>query len=101
MKPMKFADFQLLSREEKVRYVDQVIALSKGRFFTAITIKKDGTTRVFNAKSHVVHEDKGGLKFNPKDKGLRSVWDRNVKDWRFLNLQTIFYLKVNGKEYIK
>ncbi len=37
----------------------------------------------------------GGLKYNPESKGLLPVWDVNKKDYRMVNLNTLFELRCN------
>ena len=80
--------------------VEQIIKSSKGKFFSAIFIKKDGTLRTMNCRLGVKKYLKGGtLKFNPSNKGLVVVCDMQKKAYRMININTIQYLKIGRKEY--
>ena len=80
--------------------VVDIINSSKGKFFSAVFIKKDGTLRTMNCRLGVKKYLKGGeLRFSPSKKGLVVVFDRDKKEYRMININTTQSLKVNGKEY--
>jgi hypothetical protein len=78
----------------------QLIKDTKGKFFTVTFIKKDGTTRLMNARLGVKAYLRGGeLPYNPEDKGLIPVYDVKTKDYRMINVNTITNLKIGTTEY--
>lgn len=78
----------------------QMIKDTKGKFFTVTFIKKDGSTRVMNARLGVKAYLKGGeLPYNPESKGLIPVYDVKTGDYRMVNVNTITKLKVGNNEY--
>lgn len=77
-----------------------ILSNSKGKVFTVKFVKKDGSTRTMNARTDVKKYLKGGeLPYDPKLKKLLPVYDLKVKDYRMINLNTIFYIKMNNIEY--
>ena len=77
------------------------IARSGGTIFTACFVKKDNTTRVINCRTEVKKDLTGkGLKFDPLEKKLVSVYDLKKKSYRFINLDTIKYIKINKETLI-
>lgn len=78
----------------------QLIKDTKGKFFTVTFIKKDGTTRVMNARLGVKVYLKGGeLPYNPDEKGLIPVYDVKTGGYRMVNVNTIKNLKIGKNEY--
>jgi len=78
----------------------QLIKGTKGKFFTVTFIKKDGTTRVMNARLGVKAYLKGGeLPYDPEAKGLIPVFDIPKREYRMVNLNTIIKLKIGNNEY--
>jgi len=78
----------------------QLIRDTKGKFFTVTFIKKDGTTRVMNARLGVKRYLKGGeLPYDADEKGLIPVYDVKVGDYRMVNAATIKKLKIGNNEY--
>jgi len=78
----------------------QLIKDTKGKFFTVTFIKKDGTTRVMNARLGVKAYLKGGeLPYDPEAKGLIPVYDVKTKDYRMVNINTITDLKIGSNTY--
>ena len=79
----------------------QLIKGTKGKFFTVtFTKRKDGTTRVMNARLGVKAYLKGGdLPYDPDTKGLIPVYDMKNKGYRMINVNTISNLKIGGNEY--
>jgi len=65
----------------------QLIKNTNGKFFTATFIKKDGTTRVMNARLGVKAYLKGGeLPYDPESKGLIPVYSLDSKGYRMINM---------------
>lgn len=79
---------------------EQAVALikaTKGKVFTVVFTKKDGTTRVMNARLGVKAYLRGGeLPYDPTEKGLIPVFDMQKQDYRMVNINTIRELKVSG-----
>ncbi len=77
-----------------------LIKNTKGKFFTVTFIKKDGTTRVMNARLGVKAYLRGGnLPYDPEPKGLLPVFDVKTKDYRMININTITDLKIGNNIY--
>ena len=67
---------------------------SKGRIFVCRFIKKDGTLREMRARTGVTKEITGeGLRYNPRGKGIKPVWDIAKRSWRMVNYETMSYFK--------
>jgi hypothetical protein len=80
--------------------VEQLIKDTKGKFFTVTFIKKDGTTRVMNARLGVKAYLKGGdLPYDAASKGLIPVFDIPKRAYRMININTISDLKIGNNEY--
>ena len=78
----------------------ELIFNTKGKIFTVVFIKKDGTERTMNARLGVKKYLRGGsLRFNAAEMGLIPVYDIQVKGYRMVNSNTIKKLKIGGKEY--
>ena len=78
----------------------QLIKNTNGKFFTATFIKKDGTTRVMNARLGVKAYLKGGeLPYDPESKGLIPVFDVKTGDYRMININTLTNLKIGSNTY--
>jgi hypothetical protein len=78
----------------------QLIKDTKGKFFTVTFIKKDGPTRVMNARLGVKEYLKGGeLPYDPEAKGLIPVFDIPKREYRMVNVNTINKLKIGNNEY--
>lgn len=82
--------------------------MNSGKIFTAQFIKKDGSTRIINARTGVKKGNKGiGLSFDPIAKNLLPVVDLQLlkkvddinKAKRFINLSTIIWVQISGVKY--
>ena len=72
------------------------------RIFTVTFVKEDGSIRKMNAMRGVRKGVKGvGLKFNPSDKNLLSVYDMQKKGFRFVNLDDVISFTANKKHFTK
>lgn len=73
---------------------------TKGKFFTVVFIKKDGTSRTMNARLNVRKYLKGGeLTYNPYEMGYIPVYDMGAKGYRMVNTNTVKSLKIGNKTY--
>lgn len=88
---------KILSQNEALN----VLLETKGRIFTALFTKKDGTTRQMNCRLGVKKDLKGtGHKFTPIDKGLLNVFDIQKGAYRFINLKTLKAFTFKGETII-
>ena len=84
----------------KQSQVLDLIKNTNGKIFSATFTKKDGSEREMNCRTGVSKHLKGGqLKFDAKAKGLFSVYDLQVKNYRFINTKTVSKLKIDGTTY--
>jgi hypothetical protein len=73
----------------------------KGNFFRACFIKKDGTTREMTARFGVKKHLKGGeLTYTPADYNYIVVFDIEKKAYRTINMDSLIFLRYNGKEVL-
>lgn len=88
---------ETITRQQAVELVNS----SKGRFFTITFVKKDNTERRMTARTGVKKGVNGqGMKYNPSDYGMKSVYDMSKLDWRMINFKTATRLKINKKDYV-
>jgi hypothetical protein len=81
--------------------INDIIDLLGNKIFTVTFIKKDGSTRIMNARRGVKKGVKGvGLNYNPIEKELISVYDMQKQAFRMINAKTITQIKANKKTYI-
>ena len=82
--------------------VEKVIdGIRRGRIFTAIFTKKDGTERMMNCRKEVKKDQVGGeLKYDPTKHGLVSVFDMQLGQYRMVNVNTVTEIRANKKRYI-
>ena len=77
---------------------------SKGKFVSVGFVKKNGDDRKLNGRLGV-HNSKHaplkgvGLAYNPDDYYLVGIFDVQAKDYRMVNLETLYQLKVDGETY--
>lgn len=70
------------------------------KIFTVEFIKKNGESRIMNARLGVKKYLKGGeIAYNPIDRGYLPVYDMQKKDYRMININSIQRLKFEGIEY--
>ena len=85
-----------IDRDTAKKYIYE----SNGKIFSAVFTKKNGEKRLMNCRTKVYRYVKGkGLPFKPQDKGLMTVFDLQKGEYRFINLNTLKELKINGEEY--
>ena len=74
---------------------------NKGKIFSVRFVKKDGTTRFMRCETGVTANLKGGeLPYDPTSKGLKPVFDLACKDYRMVNLNTVYEVTFKGKVYL-
>jgi hypothetical protein len=74
---------------------------TKGQIFTASFIKKNGSYRDMNCRLGVVKERTGkGMSYKPLQRLLLPVFDMQKKEYRMINLNTVYYLVIGGIKYI-
>lgn len=79
----------------------ELVNSSKGRFFTITFIKKDKSERRMTARTGVKKGVNGqGMKYNPSDYGMKSVYDMAKLEWRMINFKTATRLKIGKKDYV-
>ena len=70
------------------------------KFFTVTFTKKNGDERVLNGRRGVQKYVNGeGMKYNPSDYELLTVYDVQAKGYRMINGDTISHLRIDGVEY--
>jgi hypothetical protein len=73
--------------EEQVR---EAVRAAKGKIFSVLFVKKDGTLRKMVCRTGVTKHLKGGeLPYDPIEKGLLGVFDMAKQEYRMINLRTI------------
>jgi len=79
----------------------ELIKESKGLIFAATFTKKDGTSRLMNARLKK-YISKTGRKapYKAEDFNLIPIYDMKSKGWRSLNLNTLLTLSINKTKYI-
>ena len=91
----------IISQNMWVENLQQEIENTKGRFFSAVFEKKDGTIRKMVCRTGVSKGVSGaGLKYNARERGNVIVWDVKVKDFRTIPLRRLIDLQVNKRKYI-
>tara|TARA_Y100000310_G_C20410607_1_gene681787 strand:+ start:104 stop:388 length:285 start_codon:yes stop_codon:yes gene_type:complete len=89
-----------ISKEE----ARDIIKGSGGKFVSVKFVKKDGSVRDLNGrigvyKSQYAPLKNVGLKYNPNDYGLVSIFDVQKKAYRMINIETLSQLKIDGEVY--
>ena len=78
----------------------QYIYKTNGKIFSAVFTKKNGEKRLMGCRLGVSKYVTGvGLKFKPEEKSLIGVFDMVKHAYRFINLNTLNKLKINGHTY--
>ena len=76
----------------------QVIQETKGKYFSVVFTKKDGSTRRMTARLGVKKGINGkGMSYDPNEKDVMVVWDAQKNDYRMVNLSTIISFKCGSK----
>ena len=78
----------------------EYIYKTNGKIFSAVFTKKDGEKRKMLCRQGVHKYVKGkGLKFLPEEHSLIGVFDMQKKAYRFINLDTLETITLEGQEY--
>lgn len=83
----------------KVSEIKDLILSTKGKFFTAKFVKATGEKRTMNCRTGVTKFLKGKSSTTAHKTNLMTVFDMKSAGYRCINMETLYYLKVNGKEY--
>ena len=71
-----------------------------GKIASAEFIKKDGSLRKMVFRTKVTNGVTGeGMKYNPSDYGLRTVFDMQKRAFRHINLNTVQRITAKGQHY--
>jgi hypothetical protein len=84
-----------MTREKAIEFIQS----TNGKFFTCeFTKRTTGELRTMLCRTGVKSGLKGGtLKFDPKEKDLIVVWDRQKKLYRMIPVDGLRRIKVRGK----
>lgn len=94
------------SPRSNIEYItpDQAVELifSAGNaLFDVVFVKKDGSLRRMNARRGVKKHLRGGeLKYDPREKGLITVFDVQKGQYRSINQDTIKSLRMGGRKFV-
>tara|TARA_R110001592_G_scaffold338422_2_gene625460 strand:+ start:596 stop:874 length:279 start_codon:yes stop_codon:yes gene_type:complete len=74
-----------------------LIKSSQGKFINVKFTKKNGEDRSLTGRTGVHKYTTGeGLKYNPDDYGLVTIYDNQKKNYRMVNLNTLRELTIQG-----
>ncbi len=78
-----------------------LIQKTQGKIFTAVFVKKDGTTRKMNCRLGVSKHVTGkGMAYDPANRGLVTVFDMQAKEYRMINLSTLTALQISKEFFV-
>ena len=67
-----------------------------GRFATVTFTTKDGRRRVLNGRTGVTKGLTGkGKNYDPKSKGILTIWDRNKKAYRSIKAENVISISAD------
>tara|TARA_R110001599_G_scaffold87239_1_gene233035 strand:+ start:35 stop:310 length:276 start_codon:yes stop_codon:yes gene_type:complete len=79
----------------------ELIKESKGLIFTATFTKKDGSSRLMNARLGKRYTPTGkAAPYKAEDYNLLPVYDMKIKAFRMININTLTNLSINANKYI-
>ena len=89
------------NRVVRVNAVRDILKKSNGQIFTVAFRKRtNGEIRIMNARLGVQKRLTGkGMSYNPKNRGLMTVFDMQKQEYRMIDIRTVIWLKVNGTMY--
>lgn len=90
-------------KESELNGLQKVLVDTNGKIFTAHFIKKNGEIRVINCRLNVTKHIKGTGKPSftlRKDNPYILVYDLKAKDYRTINLDTLFQINYSGKTFV-
>tara|TARA_Y100000401_G_scaffold108354_1_gene103548 strand:+ start:1848 stop:2141 length:294 start_codon:yes stop_codon:yes gene_type:complete len=80
--------------------LESLIRNSKGKFFSCLFLKKDGTIRAMNCRLGVKKGIKGtGKPIDNQSNSYVTVYDMVNKGYRVINLDTLAVIEMEGKMY--
>ena len=72
-----------------------------GKIASADFIKKDGSLRKMVFRTKVTKGVTGeGMRYNPSDYGLRTVYDMQKGAFRHINLETVISIRAKGELHV-
>ena len=72
-----------------------------GKIASADFIKKDGSLRKMVFRTKVTKGVTGeGMRYNPSDYGLRTVYDMQKLAFRHINLETVISIRARGELHV-
>ena len=87
----------MIKGSSKTAALAALIRTSSGRIFFAEFVKKDKTIRRMTARLGVTKYLTGGeLGYDAASKGLLTVFDMDIRQYRTINLNTISMLSIDG-----
>ena len=79
----------------------ELIKDSKGLIFAATFTKKDGSSRLMNARLGKKYTPTGkAAPYKAEDYNLLPVYDMKIKAFRMININTLTNLSINANKYI-
>ena len=79
----------------------ELIKGSKGKIFAATFTKKDGSSRLMNARLGKKYTPTGkAAPYKVEDYNLLPVYDMKIKAFRMININTLTNLSINANKYI-
>ena len=79
----------------------ELIKDSKGLIFAATFTKKDGSSRLMNARLGKRYTPTGkAAPYKAEDYNLLPVYDMKIKAFRMININTLTNLSINANKYI-
>jgi hypothetical protein len=84
----------------KLSEARDLIKSAKGKIFSATFVKSNGDIRIMTARTGVRKDLNGtGLRYNPVEHNLITVFDMNKRQYRSINIGTLLNLRMNGTLY--
>jgi len=81
--------------------IQEIRSRAEDTFFSVHFIKKDNTLRKMVCRLGVQKGVKGiGMRYSPTEKGLLCVFDVQKQAFRMINIRTIRYLNIKGKQLV-
>lgn len=85
--------------QHRLEILNQIVAETKGRIFSATFIKKDGTPRNITARLGVHKNQHGGTNTLAGYEQYITVFDMQADGYRALNLETLKRISCGNKTY--
>ncbi len=80
--------------------LESLIRGTKGKIFSCLFLKKDGSIRAMNCRLGVTKGIKGtGKPIHSQSNSYMTVYDMIKKDYRIVNLDTLTLLEMEGRLY--